>query len=54
MLEAALPAEHVRRYARQFGWDEVVTRQCALYEDVAHKREAIAGDRHTTMAGAHA
>jgi teichuronic acid biosynthesis glycosyltransferase TuaC len=54
MLEAALPAEHVRRYARQFGWDEVVTRQCALYEDVAHQREAIAGDRHTTMAGAHA
>ena len=47
MIEAALPAERVRRYARQFGWDEVVTRQCALYEDVCPR--ARSDGRRTTL-----
>jgi glycosyltransferase involved in cell wall biosynthesis len=54
MIEAALPVERVRQYARQFGWDDVVARQCALYEDVCLERDAMAGERHSTMAGAHA
>jgi glycosyltransferase involved in cell wall biosynthesis len=54
MIDARLLPERVRQYAQQFGWDEVVTRQCALYEDVVQKREALVGGPHTTMAGAHA
>ncbi len=54
MIDAGLPPERVRQYAQQFGWDEVVTRQCALYEDVTRKREALAGGPHTTLAGVHA
>jgi len=30
----------VRRYATRFGWDEVITEQCALYESVAGARHA--------------
>jgi glycosyltransferase involved in cell wall biosynthesis len=39
-LRAALDARHepgdVHRYAQQFGWDDVVAAQSALYERVAH------------------
>jgi teichuronic acid biosynthesis glycosyltransferase TuaC len=34
MLDAALVPQHVRLYALQFGWDEIVAQQCALYENV--------------------
>ena len=33
-LDQSLPPDRVRRYALEFGWDEVVTRQCSLYEGV--------------------
>src|SRR5215467_832599 len=33
-LENSLKPEAVRQYALRFGWDEVVGRQCALYEEV--------------------
>ena len=32
LLEASIAPERARRYAFRFAWDEVVTRQCALYE----------------------
>jgi glycosyltransferase involved in cell wall biosynthesis len=35
LLDADLPPAEVRPYALQFEWDEVVNRQCALYEEVA-------------------
>ena len=34
LLEASIAPERARRYAFRFAWDEVVTRQCALYERV--------------------
>jgi teichuronic acid biosynthesis glycosyltransferase TuaC len=34
MLDAALVPQRVRLYALQFGWDEIVAQQCALYENV--------------------
>ena len=34
LLGTSPAPEKVRQYARQFGWEEVVMRQCALYEDV--------------------
>lgn len=37
MIGAALAPERVRQYAHQFGWEQVVTRQCALYEDVVER-----------------
>lgn len=54
MIDARPLPERVRRYAQQFGWDEVVTRQCMLYEDVTQKREAMTGGPHSTMVGVHA
>lgn len=53
-IDNGSPPERVRQYAQHFEWDEVVTRQCALYEDVAQKREALAGGAHTTLARVHA
>jgi glycosyltransferase involved in cell wall biosynthesis len=38
--EAPQDPEQVRRYAALFGWDEVVDRQCALYEEVVRGRAA--------------
>jgi glycosyltransferase involved in cell wall biosynthesis len=35
VLEASFAPERVRQYAVRFGWDEVVSQQCALYQDVA-------------------
>ncbi|MEO6929212.1 MAG: hypothetical protein ABI190_08605, partial [Casimicrobiaceae bacterium] len=37
MIDAALLPERVRHYALQFGWEEVVTQQCALYENVSER-----------------
>jgi glycosyltransferase involved in cell wall biosynthesis len=34
LLDASMPAEQVRRYAFKFDWDEIVTRQIALYERI--------------------
>jgi glycosyltransferase involved in cell wall biosynthesis len=34
LLGADLPPERVRHYALQFEWDDVVNRQCALYDQV--------------------
>jgi glycosyltransferase involved in cell wall biosynthesis len=34
-LSADYSREALRRYAMQFGWDDVVARQCALYDDIA-------------------
>jgi glycosyltransferase involved in cell wall biosynthesis len=43
LLEAPPAPETVRKYALQFGWDEVVDRQCALYEAVASQRARAYG-----------
>lgn len=47
LLETSPAPEKVRQYALQFGWEDVVTRQCALYDDVvaasvitAHRSDA--------------
>jgi hypothetical protein len=39
---AGTPADEVRAYASAFGWDDVVQRQCALYEAVAQGRAGAA------------
>jgi glycosyltransferase involved in cell wall biosynthesis len=39
---AGTPVEEVRAYASAFGWDDVVQRQCALYEAVAQGRAGAA------------
>jgi glycosyltransferase involved in cell wall biosynthesis len=39
-LAATHDPERVRAYAFQFGWHDIVDRQCALYEDVARKWRA--------------
>jgi glycosyltransferase involved in cell wall biosynthesis len=35
LWESAMPADRVRAYALRFGWEEVITRQCDLYERIA-------------------
>jgi glycosyltransferase involved in cell wall biosynthesis len=35
VLTAGYAAEHVRRHALEFGWEEIVSRQCAVYETIA-------------------
>lgn len=45
MLEARRDPEEVRRYAGRFGWDEVVSAQCALYERVVAANRARAARR---------
>jgi glycosyltransferase involved in cell wall biosynthesis len=44
-LDEPLSTEKVQHYALQFGWDEVVTRQCELYESVvtAHASKSHEG-----------
>ena len=34
LLDASMPPERVREYAFEFGWDEVIAQQIALYEHV--------------------
>ena len=34
VLNAPLPVDVVRRYALEFGWDEVIGRQCGVYESM--------------------
>jgi len=43
LFERSLAPEAVRRYALEFGWEEVVARQCALYERVVVDRGKIQG-----------
>lgn len=43
MLGAGLQPETVHRYALQFGWENVVAAQCALYERVAADSKRHAG-----------
>jgi teichuronic acid biosynthesis glycosyltransferase TuaC len=38
LIDASLVPQDVRKYALQFGWEEVVAGQCAVYEDVASER----------------
>jgi glycosyltransferase involved in cell wall biosynthesis len=38
MLSQSIEQEHVRRYAFRFGWDDVVARQCDLYDRVIEER----------------
>jgi glycosyltransferase involved in cell wall biosynthesis len=45
VLENPIPPEKVRQYAFQFMWDEVVTRQCALYENVVWADSASLAQR---------
>ncbi|MEO8976172.1 MAG: glycosyltransferase [Casimicrobiaceae bacterium] len=54
MMRRALPPERVRQYALQFGWEEVVTSQCKLYEDVAKRWMAGRHKVEMAMVNAHA
>ena len=45
MLNASLAPQDVRQYALQFGWEEVVTGQCGLYENVVAARASSAHRR---------
>ena len=53
-LAAPQDPERVRAYAFQFGWDDVVDRQCALYEDVVRgwRTRSRAPDRPTARSHA--
>ncbi|HVF63987.1 MAG TPA: glycosyltransferase [Casimicrobiaceae bacterium] len=51
MLDASLTPESVRAYAMRFGWDDVVSRQAAVYHDVARRWRQAPWQR-TTRAGA--
>jgi teichuronic acid biosynthesis glycosyltransferase TuaC len=46
LLEASPAPEKVRQYALQFGWEEIVTRQCALYEAVVAARASTMHRRY--------
>ncbi len=54
MIARQLPVQKVREYARQFGWDEIVERQCALYEDAAGRWPARSQAQHPAKEDAHA
>jgi glycosyltransferase involved in cell wall biosynthesis len=42
LLERSLAPEEVRQYAVQFGWTEVIERQCDLYDAVVSRRPVAA------------
>jgi glycosyltransferase involved in cell wall biosynthesis len=42
LLQARLTPQRVRTYAARFGWNEVVSEQCALYEVAAHTNDDTA------------
>jgi glycosyltransferase involved in cell wall biosynthesis len=44
-LDARLDPQQVRRYAFDFGWDDIVAQQCELYEEVALVRRVDASRR---------
>jgi hypothetical protein len=44
LLRERPDVEEVRRYALRFGWQDVISKQCALYERVARKRRAVTCD----------
>jgi glycosyltransferase involved in cell wall biosynthesis len=54
MIARQLPVQKVREYARKFGWDEIVERQCAIYEDVVRRWPARSQALQPAMEDAHA
>ena len=53
-MMGTLGPEQVRQYATRFGWEEVVLKQCALYEEIADHWAAGSRPRRARWAPAHA
>jgi len=45
LVAARWSPQAVRAYAMDFGWDEVIDRQCGLYEAVARQHHVVAQAR---------
>ncbi|MEP6657199.1 MAG: glycosyltransferase [Betaproteobacteria bacterium] len=53
-MMGTLAPEQVRQYATRFGWEEVVLKQCTLYEEIADHWAAGSRPRRARWAPAHA